>query len=133
MKFEEKFKETRKQHQLSQEDLALKLHVTRQTISKWECGLSMPDGELLIQIADIFQMSIDELLCVTHKKEEESENLDVKSEQKRPKRKSILWKIIGILGFIILFYLIMIIVANFLFGISTTEMHMELKQTEVEK
>ncbi|MDR2532435.1 MAG: helix-turn-helix transcriptional regulator [Oscillospiraceae bacterium] len=47
---------------ITQEELAIRLNVVRQTISKWEKGLSVPDADLLIRIADIFEVSVSELL-----------------------------------------------------------------------
>ena len=47
---------------LSQEELAVKLNVVRQTISKWEKGLSIPDSEMLIRIADQLDTSVNVLL-----------------------------------------------------------------------
>lgn len=52
----------RKQHGLSQEELADKLGVSRQAVSKWECGESSPDTDNLIALAKIYGMSLDELL-----------------------------------------------------------------------
>lgn len=54
--------ELRKQHGYSQEELAAKLGVSRQAVSKWECGESSPDTDNLIALAQLYQMSIDELL-----------------------------------------------------------------------
>ena len=54
--------ELRKQHGYSQEELAAKLGVSRQAVSKWECGESSPDTDNLIALAKLYQMSIDELL-----------------------------------------------------------------------
>ncbi|MBR4019845.1 MAG: helix-turn-helix domain-containing protein [Firmicutes bacterium] len=54
--------EIRKQHNLTQEDLAEKFHVTRQTISNWENGKSFPDLETLICISDAFRVSLDTML-----------------------------------------------------------------------
>ena len=62
MKFEEKLIRLRKKNALSQEELAEKLNVTRQTISKWELGQTKPDSEKLMEIAKIFNVSTDELL-----------------------------------------------------------------------
>lgn len=45
-------KSARKSKGLSQEELAIKLNVVRQTISKWEQGLSVPDSEMLISISE---------------------------------------------------------------------------------
>ena len=59
---QEKIKSLRKQKGITQEELAIRLNVVRQTISKWEKGLSVPDAEMLIRIADIFEISVSELL-----------------------------------------------------------------------
>lgn len=47
---------------LSQEDLAAKLEVSRQSVSKWETGQSVPDLEKIIKLADLFGVSVDELV-----------------------------------------------------------------------
>ena len=60
--FKENLKTLRKQKGLSQEILAQQLNVVRQTVSKWEKGLSVPDADMLIRIADIFDTSVNELL-----------------------------------------------------------------------
>lgn len=52
----------RKQKGLSQEELANRLNVSRQTISKWEVGDSTPDMEKLIALSDLFEISLDELV-----------------------------------------------------------------------
>lgn len=62
MKFHEKLMSIRKAKGLSQEELGMELQVSRQTISKWESGLSVPDAEMLICIADLFGISVSELL-----------------------------------------------------------------------
>lgn len=58
----ENLKTLRKQKGMSQEILAQQLNVVRQTISKWEKGLSVPDADMLIRIADLFDTSVSELL-----------------------------------------------------------------------
>ena len=58
----EKIKLLRQQHGYSQATLAEKLSVVRQTVSKWEKGLSVPDAEMLTRIADAFGISVAELL-----------------------------------------------------------------------
>ena len=62
MIFSEKLFELRKQKGLSQEELSFKLNVARQTISKWESGITTPDMENLIKISKLFEVSIDELV-----------------------------------------------------------------------
>ncbi len=49
----ENLKTIRKQKGLSQEELAIRLNVVRQTISKWEKGLSVPDSDMLVKMGDI--------------------------------------------------------------------------------
>lgn len=60
--FSENLKILRKQKGMSQETLAQQLNVVRQTISKWEKGLSVPDADMLTQIAEFFEVSVSELL-----------------------------------------------------------------------
>lgn len=60
--FNENLKKIRKESGLSQEELAERLHVVRQTVSKWEKGLSVPDADILIRISEIFEISVSELL-----------------------------------------------------------------------
>ena len=52
----------RKRAGMSQEDLAERLHVSRQTISKWETGQSAPDPETVVQLARLFGITTDQLL-----------------------------------------------------------------------
>ena len=66
--------ELRKQKGLSQEELADKLQVSRQAISKWERGEASPDTDNLIELAKIYNISLDELVGLsTEKKAEEKE------------------------------------------------------------
>ena len=58
----ENIKAIRKAKGLSQEELAIKLNVVRQTISKWENGLSVPDSDMLISISEIFETPVSALL-----------------------------------------------------------------------
>lgn len=62
MEFHNKLYSLRKQKGLSQEELANRLNVSRQTISKWEIGDSTPDMEKLIAISTLFEVSLDELV-----------------------------------------------------------------------
>ena len=61
----ENIKKLRKAKGLSQEELAIKLNVVRQTVSKWENGLSVPDSCLLIQLAEELDTTVSELLGET--------------------------------------------------------------------
>ena len=58
----ENIKRLRKTKGLSQEELAIKLNVVRQTVSKWENGLSVPDSSVLISLADELDTSVSTLL-----------------------------------------------------------------------
>jgi len=60
--FSTNLKNLRKQKGMSQEVLAQQLHVVRQTVSKWEKGLSVPDADMLIKIAELFEVSVADLL-----------------------------------------------------------------------
>lgn len=54
----------RKQKGLSQEEMAVRLHVVRQTVSKWENGLSVPDAEVLIHMSTLLDVPVSKLLGV---------------------------------------------------------------------
>lgn len=60
--FADNLKILRKTKGLTQEKLAIRLNVVRQTISKWEKGLSVPDADMLLRIARVFEVSVGELL-----------------------------------------------------------------------
>lgn len=62
MEFNEKLQHLRKQHNMTQEQLAEKLYVTRAAVSKWESGKGYPNIESLKAISSLFAISIDELL-----------------------------------------------------------------------
>lgn len=62
MKFNEKIKEIRSNHGLTQEQFANQLNVTRQAVSNWENDRNLPDLEMIITIAEIFELSLDELI-----------------------------------------------------------------------
>lgn len=61
----ENIKAIRKSKGLSQEELAVKLNVVRQTVSKWENGLSVPDSDMLISISKVFETPVSTLLGET--------------------------------------------------------------------
>ena len=73
--FQENLRLKRKERGLSQEELASRLHVVRQTVSKWEKGMSVPDSEQLIKIAVILETTVSELLGTQAENEEESNQL----------------------------------------------------------
>ena len=67
-----RIQELRKSNSLTQEQLAVKLNVVRQTVSKWEKNLSVPDAEALTRISEVLEVSVSELLGTSpdEKKEE---------------------------------------------------------------
>lgn len=106
----ENIKTLRKSKGLSQEELAVKLHVVRQTISKWEQGLSVPDADMLISLSEALGTSVSTLLGenVVEKKVDDlkviSEKLEVINLQlaqgKAMRRKVIHWFLV-LLGVVI--------------------------------
>ena len=80
MKFEEKLINLRKQKILSQEELAEKLNVTRQTISKWELGQTKPDIDKIKEMSELFEVSVEELI------NDESDIQKESTEQIKPKK-----------------------------------------------
>ena len=72
----ENIKELRKNKGYSQEQLALRLNVVRQTVSKWEKGLSVPDAELLTDLADVLDVTVSELLGKTIEVEDRVDSID---------------------------------------------------------
>ena len=86
-------KTLRKNKGLSQEELSIKLHVVRQTISKWESGLSVPDAEMLMTISEIFETPVSKILGESIDEKEKndlkviSEKLEVINEQLAMKQK----------------------------------------------
>ena len=79
--FSENLKSIRKAKGLTQDELAIRLNVVRQTISKWEKGLSVPDAEMLIKIAEVFEVSVSELLGA--KIEDEADRNDIAEQLSR--------------------------------------------------
>ena len=69
----ENIRKLRKAKGLSQEELAIKLGVVRQTVSKWEKSLSVPDSEMLIRLAEELDTSVNNLLGETKDAEDNSE------------------------------------------------------------
>ncbi|MBR5292695.1 MAG: helix-turn-helix transcriptional regulator [Clostridia bacterium] len=100
----ENLKNLRKAKGLSQEELAQKLNVVRQTISKWEKGTSVPDSEMLIKIAEELDTSVNILLGETVTPDESAElraiaaKLEILNEQfsKRNEHRRKVWRIVFI-------------------------------------
>lgn len=73
MRLGEKFKKYRKERRLSQREVAEKLNVTRQVVSHWECDFTIPDIQILQQLAEIYEVDIEEML--------QEESSDTKNEE----------------------------------------------------
>ncbi|WP_449224236.1 helix-turn-helix domain-containing protein [Alloscardovia venturai] len=75
-------KTMRKAKGLSQDDLALELGVVRQTVSKWERGLSVPDAQMLIRLSEVFDTRVSMLLGenIIEKEADEMEKISEKLE-----------------------------------------------------
>ena len=68
-------KELRKEKELTQEQLAETLNVSRRTVSRWETGSNMPDLDLLVEMADLYQADLRELLNGERKNEQMNEEM----------------------------------------------------------
>ena len=68
-------KELRKEKELTQEQLAEALNVSRRTVSRWETGSNLPDLDLLMEMADFYQVDLRELLSGERKREQMDEEL----------------------------------------------------------
>lgn len=101
--FSENLKTIRKAKGYTQEELAIKVHVVRQTVSKWEKGLSVPDADVLSHIAEVLEVSVSELLGAEIKQEDRknkvAEQLAKISEQLaiKNRRSKKIWRLIGII------------------------------------
>ena len=110
----ENIKAIRKSKGLSQQELAVKLNVVRQTISKWEQGLSVPDSDMLISISEVLETPVSTLLGETVI-EAEVDNLKAISEKlevinlqlaqrKTTRRKIIRWLLISLCIIIVMIF-----------------------------
>lgn len=118
----ENIKAIRKLKGLSQQELAIKLNVVRQTVSKWEQGLSVPDSDMLISISEVLetpvskllgenviQLEIDDLKAISAKLEVINSQL----AQRKTTRKNILhWLLISLCIVIITIFAILLILES---------------------
>lgn len=100
--------ELRKKNHLTQEELAEKLNVARQTISKWECNETSPSLEDASKLAKIFKVSLDELTGNKNVLEEKVSNVE--------RLAGIIIKILKIIGVIIIIYFIFLVIGIFVFA-----------------
>ena len=121
--FGENLKAMRKAKGYTQEELAIKINVVRQTVSKWEKGLSVPDADMLSQIAEVLDTKVSVLLGGTITEETDkdavAEQLAKISEQLaiKNRRSKAIWKTIGM---IVLAIMLLNILAVTLFRINTS-------------
>ena len=76
VKIGEFIKELRKEKNITQDELANKFYVSRRTVSRWETGSNLPDIDILIELAEYFNVDIRELL--NGKKREENMTEEIK-------------------------------------------------------
>ncbi len=137
--FNENLKTIRKAKGLSQEELSIRLNVVRQTISKWEKGLSVPDADMLIRIAEILETSVSELLGAKIVNEADTnhvaEQLSRINEQLAIKnhRAKLIWKIIlGAIIAVIAFNLLLAVIGLVSFDSLKNDKYTEVKsQSEI--
>lgn len=103
----------RKERGLTQEELAIRVNVVRQTVSKWEKGLSVPDADMLQKIAEVLEISVSQLLGREEEPEKDrnevAEQLSRINEQLaiRNRRSKRIWTVVGvILGLWLLIHII---------------------------
>lgn len=130
--FHENLKTMRKAKGYTQEELAIKLNVVRQTVSKWEKGLSVPDADVLCKIADVLDTDVSTLLgeaiiaetdknAVAQQLAKINEQLAMKNQ-----RSKTIWKVIVvILCIIVIFYILAIVVFSVISSKDITDSHSE--------
>lgn len=121
--FQENLKALRREKGMSQEELAARLHVVRQTISKWEKGLSVPDSALLIRLAEVFEVPVSELLGERIEAEEQpnalaeqlariNEHLAIRNRRGKRIWKALAWIAGGIVAAILLVTLLLAVLSS---------------------
>lgn len=129
-------KALRKAKGFSQEELAARLNVVRQTISKWEKGISVPDAAMLVKIAELFEVPVSTLLGSDPVSNEDrstvSEQLSRINEQLaiRNRRAHRIWKTIGIVLLSFLAFCVLIVVINIVAFSAVTNVHSETYTSE---
>ena len=112
MNLGDKISSLRKKNNFSQEDLADKVGVTRQTISKWELSETAPDINQAKTLSKIFNISLDELVC------NDLNNLLVEKVSNTEKLAGIIIKILKVIGICMILFVVFIIASFILFTIS---------------
>ena len=122
----ENIKAIRKSKGLSQEELAIRLNVVRQTISKWEQGLSVPDADMLVSISEVLETPVSTLLgeTVTETKPDELQAISKKLEvinlqmaRKKTARKKVLhWCFISLCAVIVVVFALLAVLNSAYLG-----------------
>lgn len=115
----ENIKAIRKAKGLSQQELAVKLNIVRQTVSKWEQGRSVPDSDMLISLSEVLEIPVSTLLGETVIETEVdglkaiSEKLEVinlqLAQRKAAGRKIVRWLLISLCAIIVMIFAALII------------------------
>ena len=118
----ENIKAIRKSKGLSQQELAVKLNIVRQTVSKWEQGRSVPDSDMLISLSEVLETPVSTLLGETVIETEVdtlkaiSEKLEVinlqLAQRKTTKRKMIHWSLISLCAIIVIVFAILSVIES---------------------
>ena len=104
----ENLKKLRKQKGFTQEELAGQLHVVRQTVSKWEQGLSVPDAQTVSRLAEIYEVPVSDLLgTVTipdHREDAIAQELEKINGQMAGRSRLLrtLWNILTVIGILVM-------------------------------
>ena len=120
----ENIKAIRKQRGMTQEELATRLNVVRQTVSKWEKGLSVPDADLLKRIAEILEIDVSTLLGAPISTEtntnEIAEQLSRINEQLATKARMVkrIWFAVGIVALSIIILIVIWIILGSTTGLN---------------
>ena len=138
--FNENLKELRKNKGFTQEELASKVNVVRQTVSKWEKGLSVPDADSLQKIAEVLEVDVSQLLGAKIETEESrneiAEQLSRINEQlviKNRRTKKIIKIICIILLIPFVIMVLSLILGTIFYGVDTNSGSEVIEETEYEE
>ena len=79
---------------MTQEELALKLHVDRGTVSKWERGVYLPKPDLLLELSNLFHVSVNEILAGERKTKENEQKINTVTVEVMNKSRKKLKKVV---------------------------------------
>ena len=132
---QENIKTFRKQRGLTQEELAIRVNVVRQTVSKWEKGQSVPDADLLEKIAEVLEIPVSQLLgeekMPVQGRNEIAEQLSRINEQLaiRNRRSKRIWTVVAvILAAFVLFQAALMVLSYAAYDVVTTVTNAEVSE-----